>query len=87
MVFWSKGVRENSLSLSIFDIVFYYFMRFGKIYDLEYNSLKKNCREPFMYENLIIEEDTVYEVDVECLCEKEKKEEEEKNDRAKNYRG
>lgn len=31
-----------------------------------------------MYENLIIEEDTVYEVDVECLCEKEKCEEEEK---------
>lgn len=31
-----------------------------------------------MYENLIIEEDTVYEVDVECLCEKEKKEEEKK---------
>lgn len=39
-----------------------------------------------MYENLIIEEDTVYEVDVECLCEKEKKEEAEKNDRTKNYK-
>lgn len=29
-----------------------------------------------MYENLIIEEDTVYEMDAKCLCEKEKKDKE-----------
>lgn len=36
-----------------------------------------------MYENIIFEEDSIYEIDVECMCEKEKKEESALKDKEK----